>query len=42
MDVGRFVSDTQIDLPHPRTKAGDRFVELRTKLLADLGVTDVA
>ncbi|MEV4775904.1 ABC transporter ATP-binding protein [Microbacterium sp. LTA6] len=42
MEGGKFVSDTQIDLPHPRTKAGGSFVKLRTKLLADLGVTDVA
>lgn len=42
MDDGRFISDTSIDLPHPRQKAGEEFLRLRSALLADLGVRELA
>ncbi|WP_349428828.1 ABC transporter ATP-binding protein [Microbacterium sp. LWS13-1.2] len=42
MDAGQFVADVPIDLPHPRQKAGEEFLRLRTALLADLGVRELA
>lgn len=39
MDQGRFIRDLRVDLAHPRNKSAAGFAQLRTELLAALGMT---
>lgn len=42
MSAGELITDIRVDLPHPRERSVEAFAELRTRLLADLGVEESA